>query len=399
MKESVTIQLMVSNGELGKFGESGILAKLDAVDSLLQYGRVFLSVEDPASDFSRKLVGRFHDRGASVALWTMVLADTGRPDLPPAQDFSGNQWHGSLGAWNGYSSAGNEFSFRCPTAVMLDGRGPELALATLRSSGADALFLDRIRYPAPSNGLEFLGACACPACKARYIKETGEDMPDLAWLAVKCAKLGFRGASLFFSEARTALEFREKTIQRVVERYQAAAHAESAELGLDLFAPVLSGFVGVNWSKLGERADFIKGMFYCKTRGPACLPLELSCHARGLVESGVPLDSAVDYCSALTGIADEEIKTSAAGGLIASAIAGGQYRLAKSMLPASKQAQLFAGIELVQYEGFGVDSAGRDAYLEALAGDSGKRAPVAVCWNVMYVPDGHLAAIAEAYSG
>ena len=58
-------------------------------------------------------------------------------------------------------------------------------------------------------------------------------------------------------------------------------------VALDVFAPALARTVGQDIGALARRADFVKGMLYLGTHGPAGLPYELCRLARWLEAGGV----------------------------------------------------------------------------------------------------------------
>jgi hypothetical protein len=337
-----------------------------------------------------------------VALWTMVLADTGRAGLSPAIDFAGHRGKGSLGAWEAPAGGRESFVFSCPTLALSDFEGPDLALRDLSVTGADTLFLDRIRYPSPANGLELLGSCACPACRKRYTNETGVELPDLASIAARNARAGAEGAENFLREAAIPLEFRAHTVAAVASLYASAARSAGAGIGLDLFAPALSPLVGVDWGNLASRVDFIKGMFYCKSRGPACLPLEIECHVEGLVSSEVGRAEATSFAAALFCLPESEVVSASGPSMIPAGRAAMEYRRAASLIAKSSgSCELFAGIELVDYPGYGarVSPDDRDEYLGSLTACAPEGAPLALCWNLLYISDAHLRAVASCFAG
>jgi hypothetical protein len=390
MNPSLAVQLMIGRAEHRTFGEAGVLAKLAEAEALLDFGTLLLAVADPASALARHIVDRCRAHGRSVALWTMVLADTGRAVCQPSLDAQGRPGHGRLGAWPRLGDGDEAFLFSCPTAAAEEAGIQERIAAALAVSGADAVFLDRIRHPAPSNGLESLGACGCPRCREAFRRETGEPWPDLTALALALAPGGADGAARFLAQAGTALAFRASRITRVVEAYARAARQAGARVGLDLFAPSLAALVGQDYARLGDAADFIKAMLYCKAEAPAGIPLELACLVDGLVAGGVPVPAARAFTAALLGLADEEL-LAALDHRLPARHAAREYERGLQALP--RRAALFAGIELVDHPAYAtrIGAAEREAYLDALRG-----APLALCWNVLYIPSGHLRAVALA---
>jgi hypothetical protein len=395
MNPGLAAQLMIGKDELAAFGESGIAARLERALDLLDPGWLFLSVEDPSSAPARRAVEGCRARGTRTALWTMVLADAPRPAPAEVRDAQGRTGYGRLGRWEGMGRGQERFLFACPTHALDDGEAPARAASGLREAGADAVFLDRIRYPSPAGGLELLGACGCGACRARYRAATGEDWPDLVAWALELAAQGGRGAGRFLERSGPALGFRAGTITAVVAGIAAAVRAAGGLVGLDLFAPALATWVGQDYALLAPHADFVKAMLYCRARGPAGLPLELTCLVDGLVQGGVGREAAREFVAGVTGLPAAEVAAAAAGGLPPGR-AGEEHACAlRWMARAGPGPPLYAGIELVDHPAYEtrIDASVRDGYLTALRG-----ARLAVCWNLLYVPEEHLAAVRAAAS-
>ena len=387
---------MVGAGQLKYFGEAGILASLDYVLDTLAPEELILSIGEASRDFARTIVGHCDRRGVRVSLWVMVFAD--RPgilsSLPHIQDARGNEGYGSIGVWEDIGKGDEKFLFHCPSAVGNDEEGIHYAIQSVKAVGAQGLFLDRIRYPSPANGLEFLGACSCPRCKEAYKQWGGGTWPDLTSMAIHHAAEGEEGAYRFIVEAKPALQFRSRMVTSVVARYAEAAHAGNLCVGLDLFAPSLAAIVGQDYFSLSNHADFMKPMLYCKAFAPAGLPLEFFLLMRGLEQSGIDASKARDFVSGLSGINSDALDVvRSKGGFPASLAASELVRSRREIDPHARyKPEIYAGIELVEHEAYAtkIDQRGRDCYLESLSGQN-----IAICWNILYVPKEHIDAIAS----
>ncbi|HWR11696.1 MAG TPA: hypothetical protein VN445_07735 [Rectinemataceae bacterium] len=392
----IAAQLMVGPEQLAHFGETGILACLDYVLDALAPLELILSITDSSSDLARKITERCDRAGTRVSLWVMVFAD--RPAaltfFPNVQDAEGRMGYGSTGAWENIGKGDEKFLFHCPSAMGKDEKGIESALWAAKSIGARGIFLDRIRYPSPANGLEFMSACSCPLCKEAYREWSGEEWPDLASLFVRHAAHGIGSPQAFLESAEKAFQFRSRMVNNAVARYADAAHAEGLSVGLDLFAPSLAGFVGQDYRSLSRHADFMKPMLYCKAWAPAGMPLEFFLMMKGLEESGVDASKAVNFVSELSGIDRENLgAVRRKGNFPASLAASELLRCQRKIDPAAApKPEIYAGIELVQHEAYNtqIDDGVRDSYLESLEGQN-----IAVCWNILYVPKRHIDAIAS----
>lgn len=395
-RPGVAAQLMVGAEQEGKFGESGILAALESVLDTLGPRELMLSIHEAQGSLAGKIVETCARYRVPVAVWTMVLADRdpALPALLPVLDAAGRPGYGRLGAWEGLGRGEEKFLFSCPSAVLEDSRGPERAVAQARSLGASGLFLDRIRYPSPANGLEFFGACGCPRCRQAFRTQSGSDWPDLTALAVFHAARGAAGAEAFRQDAGEALIFRSRMVASVAARYAQEARKAGLRVGLDLFAPSLAGLVGQDYGALAAHADFIKPMLYCHARGPAGLPLEFESFLRGLEASGVPGGPALEFTAELTGTEAASLGAVRAGGTFPARTAAAEFARCRRAVetPEGTGPGLYAGIELVDHSDYTtrIDQAACGAYLEALEGQN-----LAVCWNILYIPAEHIQAVAQ----
>ena len=124
---------------------------------------------------------------------------------------------------------GESFDFNCPG----DERALDIALALydryFANAGFDGVFLDKIRYPTVSG-------CDC-GCNAE--------------------------------------RKRAKVITEAVAKACRHFRARGLKIGLDVFAPFLSGYVGQDLKELTALCDFIKPMMYRRAYAPAGLPYEM----------------------------------------------------------------------------------------------------------------------------
>lgn len=388
---NTAVQLMVGPGQLKEFGEERIMGILDYTLDALAPKDLMLSMDPEFEDLAGRVVARCGHAGTNVSLWTMVFAD--RPgnlsDAPHVEDAKGNRGYGSLGAWSGIGKGDEKFLFHCPSALARDGRGIERAIGAASRLGAQGLFLDRIRYPSPANGLEFLGACACPRCREAFGRVAGGGWIDLSALLVECAASGADGAPAFIDRARPMLEFRAGMVDSLVAEYAAAARRAGLRVGLDLLSPSLAFLVGQDYRRLAAHADFIKPMLYCRAYAPAGLPLEFSLLVRGLEEAGVEAGRARAFVSGVSGIRAGRLEAAAEGKGFPVSLAGKE--MLRCLSETGGSPDIYAGIELVDHEAYEtrIGEKTRDAYLDSLAGHD-----IAVCWNILYVPKGHIDAVA-----
>lgn len=234
----------------------------------------------------------------------------------------------------------------------------------IRGGDYQGVFLDRIRYPSPgADPIRHL-ACFCPDCQRLAVAE-GLDLPvvqkKLQTLLVK-PELGRLPAFLrvlldstaevssdpVFELLHLFLDFRARSVTRIVQAAAEIARAEGLSVGLDCFTPALAYMVGQDLAALDAHCDWIKVMTYAHAYGPAGLPFELSALAGWL--KGFPT---IDEGSALDWLAQAahlplpiDMITLREYGLSPEALAI-EIRRAR----AARMQTLLAGVELVDLEG------------------------------------------------
>jgi hypothetical protein len=154
------------------------------------------------------------------------------------------------------------------------------------------VFLDKIRFPSPANGLEEVASCFCDHCRvaaravgldldavARQIEDEittidpASDEADRDWL-----DLAVEGRPLL----ERFLRFRMDSITGLAAEAHALALRLHRKVGFDLFSPGLARLVGQDYRALSRLADWIKPMTYRIAQGPAGLRLEIPALAEGV---------------------------------------------------------------------------------------------------------------------
>jgi hypothetical protein len=71
------------------------------------------------------------------------------------------------------------------------------------------------------------------------------------------------------------LDFRERSVTRLVQQIAEVASEMGRPVGLDCFSPTLTRMVGQNLAALSQHGVWVKIMSYAHTLGPAGIPFEL----------------------------------------------------------------------------------------------------------------------------
>jgi hypothetical protein len=147
--------------------------------------------------------------------------------------------------------------------------------------GFDGVFLDRIRSQSFETGISGVLSCACKRCRKSF-SEKGVNIDEVRNLYEEQGDAFFDMASWpmngeFVLEKLSAQRFfeaKEKIIAEAVIGLAGYFRSKGLIVGLDLFAPVISRFVGQNYLLIAKAADFIKPMLYRKTEAPAGIGYE-----------------------------------------------------------------------------------------------------------------------------
>jgi hypothetical protein len=222
---------------------------------------------------------------AKLFRWQPLLTGDAHTDLP-------DEW-ATLGPTD-YPIPGHgglpEFSFICPNRSAVADFLLERVESAADSAMFQGLFLDRIRFPSPSNNPRRDLACFCSNC-TRLAADAGLDLEyvrryiqELPVEAILCSLLGKPDKNGSALEA--FLDFRASSITRTVEIVAHQAQSHNLSIGLDCFSPTLTRMVGQDLSALDRTAEWIKIMTYPRVFGPAGIPFELLNLAEWITQHG-----------------------------------------------------------------------------------------------------------------
>lgn len=245
----------------------------------------------------RAMSNQAHRPATEVFLWYNLLSDIeGVQESDLVVNWRGEQSRG----WGGWAEKGAEvketFRFVCPNNPAAKDKTLRRLRELLARYDFDGVFLDKMRFPSPANGLNEVLSCFCDHCRraavaigldldsvARSLQEpfivsqatpaTSGDAGEKSWVGELIA--GNPILSAF-------LRFRCASITRLI----AEAHAVASDLGrkvsLDLFSPGLAAVVGQDYRALSRYSVWAKPMTYRVAMGPAGLRLEIPALAEGV---------------------------------------------------------------------------------------------------------------------
>lgn len=265
-----TVQLSTGSRFHQEYQAQDIISRLKVVFDFIPVDKVLLGwYPDPAlyntlKDFLSKY-------GTKMILWLPVFSDTSEFfTVDPVSDIWGNPINSRL------AESGETFSFSCPSSSRNINNIKEMYHKHFSNCGFDGVFLDRIRTHSFGGGISGILSCGCPSCKGAYA-DMGLSLEQVKQ-EYDCLGDHFfdRDTKGIFtsSVARNFFKYKARIIGNSIEDLSNHFHKLGMEVGLDMFAPLLSPFVGQDYSILASHADYIKPMLYRRTLAPAGLGYE-----------------------------------------------------------------------------------------------------------------------------
>ena len=254
-----------------------IMQKLEPVVSRIKISKVFMGMSVD-KDLYAKIRDYLFKNDIEFYCWLPVFAELDAlKEGHPLIDFSGKDK-------SDYElSEREDFTFYCPNH-------PHNILNVLQvfeehfaSIGFTGVFLDKIRYASFANGLNNVLTCFCPFCQIKYRsaqfipQDLEEAINVLTQKRVPFGAIAYNQGRYTFDDDRWNNFFRLKNefITDAIRGICLYFREKHYKIGLDVFAPFASPFVGQDIPELSTFVDFIKPMMYRVTNAPAGLPFEL----------------------------------------------------------------------------------------------------------------------------
>jgi len=218
-------------------------------------------------------ISKLHDLKKDVYLWLPVFSEYGK-EAVTALDFSGEKHTQAI------TAADDDFTFACPHNPVNIKLAASYYDKHFRGYRFDGVFLDKIRFSSFGNGFRSGIGCFCRECLEFYDSE-GIDTGTLKELLESKSKEflapnTLRGMRYAFENSLIDSFFkaRAKLITESVKKVIVMFRERELKIGLDVFAPPFSYWVGQDIDALACIADFIKPMIYRVTDAPAGMPFE-----------------------------------------------------------------------------------------------------------------------------
>jgi hypothetical protein len=288
--------------------------------------------------------------GSKLYRWHPLLtsdADFALPDEWRTQNAS----DGPLTGFKGLP----EFTFICPNRTDVQDWIAERIEVALQRGLYHGLFFDRMRFPSPAENPETHLTCFCKYCR-RVAADSGLDLEAVRRYLNAVLAEDTTGThlvrELFETDHQVKtpmqdfLDFRTRSICRVVRSSALQVRAAGLEVGLDCFSPALTRMVGQGLAELANLSDWIKIMTYPRVFGPAGLPFEMLGLANWLTQRGMNGADTIRILASVSGLPLPETLTELRNTGFGSAVLGAEIGRGR----AAGIDTLLAGLALVEME-------------------------------------------------
>lgn len=271
------------------FKKEILIGKLNEAKKYVNLGALMIWADTSEKTF-QMIVDICNDLNIEIYLWYPILGTIPEYSLKKyekVESFNRTRGYGKIAHWDKINTYPEDFSFACPNNEKLIDKVFNDFKIKFNKYNFDGVFLDRIRFPAPSNGFEMLFTCFCDFCKDRFLKENSDNLEtyrNLVKLYYKnlqnlnyndLIKIKSFKDLLFPPEITKFYNFRTQSIYRVIKKFSKYVKEKNKKVGLDVFSPSLADIVSQDFSILSDLCHWFKPMIYCHSKEPAGIPLEI----------------------------------------------------------------------------------------------------------------------------
>jgi hypothetical protein len=353
-----------------------------------------------------KFCGPDRPVGDSI-LWYGALSDIEGMD---GSDLVVN-WRGERSrGWGGWAEKGGEvdetFRFVCPNNPAVRRKTVGRLRDLLDQYDFAGVFLDKIRFPSPANGVDEMLSCFCSHCRDAA-KGAGLDLDSVVKILADGAidpwtlrPEAARDGNPSWLDALVAgspilshfLRFRADSVAALVAGLAEQARRMGRKVSLDLFSPCLAPLVGQDYRVLKQHCDWAKPMTYRLALGPAGLRLEIPALIEGVASRfGVDEARIVEWSARHAAFDKDALHETRKRAVPISFIQAEIEAAVRTLAPAP----VYFGLELVRQPGvIGVDR--RHVVDMVKAGRAANAAGLVISWDLMHAPIDCVRALAEA---
>ena len=254
-----------------------IIRTIEETASLIPVEKVIIGWNTDPSVYRK--TGQFlHESGIRMLLWLPVFAEIGEiAGQDEALDLFGKNVPSPAG------TGAESFRFGCISSRNNTRLVMDVFEKFFSGCGFDGVFLDRIRSQSFVSGIPGVLSCGCERCRKAFL-ERGSDLDQVRRRYEESGDAFFDAETFPMNGefilrdplAQRFFDVKEELIADAVNEIVCDFRNRGMTVGLDLFAPVVSRFVGQKYSKIAKNADFIKPMLYRRTEAPAGIGYEYS---------------------------------------------------------------------------------------------------------------------------
>lgn len=360
------LQICTGAWDASNYTTQKIIERIGVISSKIPVDRVIIGWSTDAALY--KEVGSFlHGQGIRMMLWLPCFSEiSGIAQPDETRDVFGNEIITPL------KQPGEDFVFCCPSSSRNIQIVESLYEQYFSDCGFDGVFLDKIRGQSFVSGVPGVLSCGCERCQQAFL-EKGVDLGAVRKLYEEKVDAFFDMRSFPMSGefeleepvAQRFFEAKEEIIAEAVLELCSYFKDKGLIVGLDLFAPLVSRFVGQNYQLITEKADFIKPMLYRRTEAPAGIGYEYA-----LFEKYAP--TARKGAAPVMDGAFLDTQLEAVGKVSCERYPGIEINYLQDIARTDSE---YVRESLSAVKAFGFEGA-------------------ALCWNVMEAPDEHIDAIA-----
>jgi hypothetical protein len=401
----VGAQLSTSHSSPDSLDPLGMLETVRSVQEAINLDFLILGFREAPATF-REFCG-LRRPVRDTALWYSALSDIeGMEDSDLVVNWLGERSRG-WGGWDEKASGVEEtFRFACPNNPAVRrkavGRLREL-LARYPFSG---VFLDKIRFPSPANGVDEMLSCFCDHCRDEA-KRVDLDLDTVVKiLADRAIDPCAPGAETSGPEASVWLDallvgspvlshfvrFRADSVAALVAELAEEARRMGRKVSLDLFSPCLAPLVGQDYGCLKRHCDWAKPMTYRLSQGPAGLRLEIPALVGGVASRFSLDEERIVAWSARNAAFDSGMFLETQERAVPTSFIQAEIDAAvRALAPVP----VYFGLELIRQPGI-IDVDPAHVVDMVKAGFAANSAGLVISWDLMHAPMDCIRALADA---
>jgi hypothetical protein len=398
-------QLSTSHSSRESLDPLGMLETVRRVQEVITLDLLIVGFRE-APEVFREFCGSRSPAG-ETALWYGVLSDVeGLEDTDLVVNWRGERSRG----WGGWAERVGEvqetFRFVCPNNPAARQKVVRRLRELLARYAFAGVFLDKIRFPSPANGVDEMLSCFCEHCRVAaasvdldldsVVKILADrDIDPSASLAdAKGAEASQWLDALLVSSPILSrfLRFRADSVAALVAELAEQARRMGRKVSLDLFSPCLASLVGQDYGRLKRHCDWAKPMTYRLAQGPAGLRLEIPALIGGIASRfGLDEGRILEWSARHAAFDKDMLLETRERGVPISFIQAEIEAAVRAMAPIP----VYFGLELVRQPGV-IDVNPAHVVDMVKAGRSANAAGLVISWDLMHAPADCVRALAEA---